>query len=180
MLTTARRGGLAAAVFFAAEILAPTVVGEIMRRGLWLLGLLMLTASSVGCRCFPGFNLYADIIDDNNDYPILWDQWYVPRLDISRAGRPDWCGPINRRLAPCRCDCVGEFKRADECWRYPSHYPYWYPSHTLTMTTYDAVGPLPPPQADGAPPMETAPVPPTPTLEPAPVPGTRASQSTVP
>ncbi|MBI1347443.1 hypothetical protein GC163_14285 [bacterium] len=113
-----------------------------MRRLFAITALVLLSASLTGCRCWPGFNRYADFIDDLNDEQVLWDQWYIPRLDISRAGRPDWCGPINRRLAPCRCNCTGQFDRADECWRYPSGYPYWYPDQALN------VAPQPMPASD--------------------------------
>ena len=61
--------------------------------GLCLAGAL---ASSVGCRCLPGLNCYGNVIDDVADaewwHPL--DNVYCPRLDVSRAGRPDWCGPI--------------------------------------------------------------------------------------
>lgn len=111
-----------------------------MRRVSAIVSLILLSASLTGCRCWPGFACYADFIDDLHEEQLMWDQWYHPRLDISRAGRPDWCGPINRQLAPCRCDCRGQFDRADECWRYPSGHPYWYPDRALNA----APPPLPP------------------------------------
>lgn len=128
-----------------------------MSRVSWLLGVVVLTAMFSGCRCAPGFQRYADFIDDVNDNPVLWDQWYCPRLDISRAGKPDWCGPVNSRLAPCRCEGVGCWDRADECWRYPSGYPYWYPAQTVGMTTHSGSATEHTPSASPA-----APVPPAP------------------
>lgn len=92
---------------------------------------IVLLATTSGCRCFPGFNCYANVIDGVGDFDILWDQWYNPRLDISRAGRPDWCGPINAKLAPCRCEGTPCWDRADECWLYPARHPYWYPDRTM-------------------------------------------------
>lgn len=145
-----------------------------MSRVSWLLGVVVLTAMFSGCRCAPGFQQYADFIDDVNDNPVLWDQWYCPRLDISRAGKPDWCGPVNSRLAPCRCEGTGCWDRADECWRYPQGYPYWYPARTLDLTTH--VGPAiehPPSPAPAAPPASQPPYEeaPAPQLPPAPPPG---------
>lgn len=104
-----------------------------MRRLFAITGLVLLSASLSGCRCWPGFDRYADFIDDLHEEQVMWDPWYVPRFDISRAGRPDWCGPVNRKLAPCRCDCTGQWDRANECWRYPSNYPYWYPDQSLNV-----------------------------------------------
>jgi len=98
----------------------------------WVLfacGVIGLAASS-GCRCCPCFNCYANVIDDVGDFDVLFDRMYCPRLDVSRAGRPDWCGPINSRLCPCRCN-QGTWKRYDECWRYPPSYPYAYPGHAF-------------------------------------------------
>jgi hypothetical protein len=130
-----------------------------------------LTASLAGCRCAPGFNCYADFIDDLHDEQVMWDQWYLPRLDISRAGKPDWCGPVNSRLAPCRCCDTGCWDRADECWRYPSGYPYLYPSRTQTITQIN--GPAAPVYAPSteaaAPATEVMPVPPAPGYEEPPV-----------
>lgn len=94
--------------------------------GLCLAGAL---ASSVGCRCLPGLNCYGNVIDDVADaewwHPL--DNVYCPRLDVSRAGRPDWCGPINRTLSHCRC-VNGTWDRYDECHLYPPAYPYQYPA----------------------------------------------------
>lgn len=137
-----------------------------MRRQIWICGLLMLASSAAGCRCFPGFNSYADFIDDVHDYPVLFDQWYNPRLDISRAGRPDWCGPVNRRLAPCRCDGEGCWDRADECWRYPAGHPYWYPAQAL----HSPGAPMPVNQVPPVP-ADQGPLMPGLSSPPAPVPG---------
>jgi len=95
----------------------------------WLLILAVCTLAQTGCRCCCLLDPYATVIDDLKDYPVVFDSWYHPRLDISRAGKPDWCGPINSRLAPCRCDCVPEWTRNDEIWLYPPRHPYDFPGH---------------------------------------------------
>ena len=152
-----------------------------MRRTWLTWGLLVLALGNAGCRCFPGFNCYADAIDDISDRQIFWEDLYVPRLDISRAGKPDWCGPINRRLAPCRCDCEPQWDRANECWRYPSGYPYSYPDQSLSTTIPQTVAPAatapavpPAPETAPAAPAQGAPglnvVPPPPPDVPPPPP----------
>ena len=124
-----------------------------MGRGWWLWSVVGLAVFSAGCRCSPVMPCYADFIDDVSDNPELFDKWYCPRLDISRAGKPDWCGPLNSRLAPCRCDCVETWDRADECWLYPAGYPYVYPSRTMPLMTGIAPADSMPVQ----PPVESAP-----------------------
>lgn len=156
---------------------------SIMRSHRSILGLaLLLALSATGCRCFPGFNKYCDFIDDQHDVQVVWDAWYNPRFDISRAGRPDWCGPVNRRLGPCRCDQVGTWKRANDCWLYPSGYPYSYPDQALhrvnSSTEANPVAPAAEPSDYEAAPETSLPTAPEPTapapipsaLEPAPLP----------
>lgn len=120
----------------------------------WGLGLCLAGAvtSSVGCRCLPGLNAYGNVIDDVSDadwwHPL--DNVYCPRLDISRAGRPDWCGPVNSRLCPCRC-VNGTWDRYDECNLYPPAYPYQYPGSFFGTVVNPATGtpyPQPAPLAD--------------------------------
>jgi hypothetical protein len=89
-----------------------------------------------GCRCTPCFNRYGDMIDGVTDFDILFDREYYPRRDISRGGRPDWCGPINAKICRCRCQ-YGTWDRYDECWIYPPTYPYQYPGNSL----YNSVAP---------------------------------------
>lgn len=142
-----------------------------MPRSLLVLGVLALLSTSAGCRCFPGFNAYGDWIDDIGDDECTLEGFYDPRWDISRAGRPDWCGPINRWLGDCRCCNQGQWDRANECWRYPPRYPYWYPGQSVLppgMTfPQEAVSPSPattpdPVVPESAPPAESAPLPPSP------------------
>jgi hypothetical protein len=102
-----------------------------MSRGWLVLSVLAALTCVSGCRCFPGFPHYADLMDDVGDDEWAFDQWYKPRLDISRAGKPDWCGPVNRRLAPCRCCNQPEWGWADDCWRYPGQHPNAYPSQLI-------------------------------------------------
>ena len=98
------------------------------RRLLVLMFGALATASLTGCRCCCCFEHYNDFIDDLKNYPLLFDTWYHPRLDISRAGKPDWCGPINRQLAPCRCEDQECYDRYDEVWQYPPRYLHQHPS----------------------------------------------------
>jgi hypothetical protein len=102
---------------------------DMQRRYLILLLGAICGAGLTGCRCFYCFEPYNDFIDDHMDYPIWFDRWYNPRLDISRAGKPDWCGPINRFLAPCRCADQECYDRHDEVWQYPPRYLHQHPSN---------------------------------------------------
>lgn len=102
-----------------------------MRRHHWLLAMACWAAGLSGCRCCCLFEPYNNLIDHIKDYPVLFDQWYCPRLDISRAGKPDWCGPINRHLGPCRCCDQPEWTRYDDCWLYPPVNPYEFPNHSF-------------------------------------------------
>jgi hypothetical protein len=99
-------------------------------RRLLVLGMLALMSVSAGCRCFPGFDRYADFIDDIGDDECTNEGFYNPRWDISRAGRPDWCGPVNRWFGACVCN-QGCWDKANPCWRYPPAYSYWYPGQSV-------------------------------------------------
>lgn len=118
-----------------------------MRRAWMLFMAAGLMAGFSGCRCCFLFEPYNDLIDHLNDSQWIFDPWYCPRLDISRAGKPDWCGPINRHLAPCRCECEPAWKRYDDLWRYPPRYPYVFPNQSFPGPSQDA----PPAESD---PME--------------------------
>jgi hypothetical protein len=141
-----------------------------MPRCLLILGVLAMLSCSAGCRCFPGFNSYADVMDDIGDDEWMFDQWYNPRRDISRAGHPDWCGPVNRQLGGCRCCNQRTWNWADCCWRYPARHPYWYPGQEvlppgMTMEPIPAAAPAPMPAAPApqpAPAYEEPPLPPNP------------------
>lgn len=117
--------------------------------GLCLAGML---AGATGCRCLPGLDCYGNVIDDVADadwwHPL--DNVYCPRLDVRRAGQPDWCGPINSTLCPCRC-VNGTWNRYDECHRYPPAYPYQYPAEFFGTVINPQTGqpyPQPAPAAD--------------------------------
>jgi len=57
-----------------------------------------------GCQCGPLYEGYAGFVDSVSDQLPLLERLYVPQLDISRIGQPNWCqSPINRLLAPCEC-----------------------------------------------------------------------------
>jgi homeobox protein ESX1 len=139
-----------------------------------ILGVLALLSGLAGCRCAPGFNSYADFIDDLGDDEWAFDQWYNPRLDISRAGKPDWCSPLNRQLAPCRCCNQRTWNGADPCWLYPRRHPYWYPGQAvpppgMTTSPTPVAEPALPPIPPATPVYETPPAPPsTPALPPNP------------
>jgi len=73
---------------------------------------------------------YAGVVDDINDTHVYFDNWYNPRWDVSRAGKPDWVGTNGRRLKWFRC-CEGEWDCYDECNLFPPNYPYEYPGHAM-------------------------------------------------
>lgn len=106
-----------------------SLIGNRMIRRLAITGLL-LASSLTGCRCCSLLNPYANAIDDVNDTHVYFDHWYNPRLDVSRAGRPDWCGPINSRIGRNIC-YLGCYDRFDDCNLYPPSNPYTFPSYTL-------------------------------------------------
>lgn len=125
-----------------------------MLRRVVLMGLISLSGLTTGCRSCFLLNPYANMIDDISDTHVYFDNWYFPRLDISRAGKPDWCGPINSHLGGniCYLGCYDEY---DECNLYPPSNPYVYPGSSL-----------------GAPKIWTpgSPIPPAPVELPAPAP----------
>lgn len=100
-----------------------------MRRVL-VVGLISLSGLVTGCRSCFLLNPYANAIDDISDTHVYFDGWYNPRLDISRAGRPDWCGPFNSRLGKGIC-YFGCYDRYDDCNLYPPANPYTFPANTL-------------------------------------------------
>lgn len=144
-----------------------------MSRCVWIVAVSSMLAALGGCRCCGCLEHYADVIDDVGDTDVLFDQWYHPRLDVSRAGKPDWCGPINQRLCPCRC-YMGSWKRNDECWLYPPSYPYWYPGTAFAPQATSPEAPpvemLDSPSEELVPPLPAPPVPNSPGLAPAPLP----------
>lgn len=87
----------------------------------------LAVASMAGCRNCCCLDHYGCAIDHIKDYPVIFDTWYCPRLDISRAGKPDWCGPVNRLVGCRRCNCVDEWTRYDEIWLFPPRHPYLFP-----------------------------------------------------
>lgn len=140
-----------------------------MSRGLLLAGVLAALTCGAGCRCFPGFACYADFIDDVGDDEWAFDQWYNPRLDISRAGRPDWCSPLNRKLGGCRCCGKPYWSWADCCWLYPGRNPYYYPGQVVPPPGMVMYTPPAPAASQASPSPPPAPVPQT-VVPPAPMP----------
>ena len=66
----------------------------------WAAAIVLLS----GCQCGPLYEGYARFVDGVSDQLPLVERFYIPQLDISRIGQPDWCqSPINRLLAPCEC-----------------------------------------------------------------------------
>ena len=100
-----------------------------MRRRNLIFGMLLLGGLATGCRN-PLLTPYANAVDDINDTHFYFDNWYNPRLDINRAGRRDWCGPINSRLAPGIC-YLGSWDRYSDEYLYPPANPYTLPSNTM-------------------------------------------------
>jgi len=157
-------------------------VGTGMRLWLAVLGTAG-TLSQFGCICCPGFRTYANVIDEISSKQGCLDNVYKPRLDISRMGQPDWCGPINRHFAECQCEQWGfSWNKYNDCYRYPPSYGYSYPGNLVAESRYlpvDAsvpgVQPAPGvPPAPGVEPVpasedgtELLPVPPAPTTTPA-------------
>ena len=91
---------------------------------------MLLSGLLAGCRCCPLMAPYAGTIDDVSDTHVYFDNWYHPRWDVSRAGKPDWVGTNGRRLRHSCC-CEGEWDRYDDCNLYPPSHPYEFPSHVL-------------------------------------------------
>lgn len=130
-----------------------------MRRHKLLYSALLVTGLTIGCRT-PLMTPYANLVDDINDTHLYLDNWYCPRLDISRAGKPDWCGPINSKLSPGIC-YLGSWNRYDDENLYPPSHPYTFPSYTMPAPRV-----WQPPKADAAAPANTVPPQPsTDTLE---------------
>lgn len=135
-------------------------------RWLLLLGLTLASFSS-GCRCCGIINPYANLIDDINDTHVYFDNWYFPRLDISRAGRPDWCGPLNRRLCPNVC-YLGCYDRYNDEYLYPPSNPYLFPGDAfyneerLIQASSSMAEPPLPPEPSPAESPEIPPLPPKP------------------
>lgn len=95
-----------------------------MRRLSCLALLLLLPLLNTGCQCYRLTHRYGGLIDDLSDYKMEIDPLYVPGLDISRVGMPDWQRfGLNRLLCPCangRCCRRGKIY-------YPAEYRmrYW-------------------------------------------------------
>ena len=118
--------------------------GAWMRRPKLILGMLLLTGLAGGCRG-PVLDSYGDVVDTINDTHLYLDHWYNPRLDINRAGRADWCGPINSSISPGICYLGCRDPYSDE-YLYPPSNPYTLPSNTM-----------PPPQIRKPPAQEDVP-----------------------
>ncbi len=94
----------------------------------------LISGLLAGCRCCPLMNPYAGTIDDVSDTHVYFDNWYHPRWDVSRAGKPDWVGTNGRRLRHYGC-CEGEWDCYDDCHLYPPSHPYEYPGHAMPEPT---------------------------------------------
>ncbi len=106
---------------------------RIMLRTATLIGLSCWLSLLAGCRCFPAVEKYHDTIDCVSDFDILWDRWYNPPWDVSRAGRPDWCSSsFNRWVCPCRCQ-QGVWHGYCGLQHYPPNHPYSYPSQVIPL-----------------------------------------------
>lgn len=115
-----------------------------MRRLKLLFAGFVMCGLAMGCRN-PLLTPYANLVDDINDTHIYFDRWYCPRLDVSRAGKPDWCGPVNSHMYPGVC-YLGSWSRHDDDNLYPPANPYTFPSNVM-----------PPPRVRTAPKQEDVP-----------------------
>lgn len=125
--------------------------GKFVLRYLLLCGLLAGTGTLSGCQCYRVTHWYAGLIDNVSDYKMELDPLYVPGLDISRVGMPDWRKfGINHLLCPCengRCckNCQPIY--------YPAEYrlKYWeqqtnsasQPEETMNLLPVPELAPLP-------------------------------------
>jgi hypothetical protein len=89
-----------------------------------------------GCQCCPWTDCYGNVVDDINDTHIYFDRVYNPRWDLTRMGKPDWCGPINRLFCRRNCNPNGCYDRYDDCNLYPPLYPYEFPSNVMPPPTF--------------------------------------------
>jgi hypothetical protein len=78
-------------------------------RMLSALGMALVVVCNSGCQCHPQIDVYEDVIDDMADNSPKFDSLYRPGLDLTRCGKPDWCGSrINRFFFPdCCASCEG-------------------------------------------------------------------------
>ena len=113
-----------------------------MRRSM-IFSLFLASCLATGCRCCSLLNPYANAVDDINDTHVYFDNWYNPRLDVSRAGKPDWCGPLNSRIGRNIC-YLGCYDRYDDCNLYPPSHPYTYPGSNLPGPVDSAIMQEPP------------------------------------
>jgi hypothetical protein len=64
----------------------------------------LVVVGNVGCQCHPRIDVYEDVIDDMDDNSLKFDLLYRSGLDLTRCGKPDWCGSrINRFFFPDCC-----------------------------------------------------------------------------
>jgi hypothetical protein len=139
-----------------------------MRRPQFIFSVLLTSILLTGCRN-PMMNPYYNLVDDINDTHIYFDNWYCPRLDISRAGKPDWCGPVNSKLSPGIC-YLGCYDRYDDDNLYPPAHPYTFPSYTMPAPKVwkpevNNPGGAPTEIPTSLPPQAPTPIPPEPTLK---------------
>ena len=80
-----------------------------MRRSRLICSMILLGGLATGCRN-PLLSSYANVVDDINDTHLYLDNFYNPRFDISRAGKPDWAGPVISGMYPGIC-YLGTWKR---------------------------------------------------------------------
>ncbi|HBN74646.1 MAG TPA: hypothetical protein DD473_02260 [Planctomycetaceae bacterium] len=81
-----------------------------------------------GCQCYRTTAIYSSIIDAYADTKLALDPLYVPGLDVSRIGMPDWRRfGVNRALCPCSKDCKCPTCRGCDPVYYPAEYrmKYW-------------------------------------------------------
>lgn len=91
-----------------------------MSRWIAVAVVVMFAVIASGCRCCRLSNPVYNCVDDCTDYKAELDRLYCAKLDISRAGMPDWCASrVNRAVCKCRCD-------GTSCCVCPVYYPTEY------------------------------------------------------
>lgn len=99
-------------------------------KSLWISVAAIAIGLISGCQCCPWTDCYGNVVDDVNDTHVYFDRVYNPRFDLTRMGKPDWCGPINRLFCQRNC-CNGCYDRYDDCNLYPPVTPYVFPSNVM-------------------------------------------------
>lgn len=86
---------------------------------------------ATGCQCCRSFDTYAAAVDHVADRNGNANCWYSPKYDLTRIGKPDWCGTAPSWLCPCRCQEEGCYTPPKGCQPYPQSGPSYYPNDAV-------------------------------------------------